>query len=93
MSGDTLNWLFLAVSAAALITQLAGLKRVLSVPRPGLVRTVACRVAAAAIYVALGVATLLNRHSFHVLGLLVFSATQTLWLANTVADVRLRREM
>lgn len=92
MGETVLSWLFLGVSTTLLAAQLAGLYRALNaaVRAAGLVRTIGCRVAAEAVYVALGVVTLAFRDSFPVLGLIVFSATQTMWLANTVADVRLR---
>lgn len=91
MSGETvLSWIFLAVSALAFGVQLVGLDRALTDPRPGLTRTVACRVAAAGTYVLLGVATIASRDNFPVFGLVIFSATQAMWLANTIADVRTR---
>lgn len=59
----------------------------------GMVRTAGCRVLAAAIYVGVGVTTLLAQQALPVLALVVFSFVQMLWQANALADVRLRRDL
>lgn len=61
----------------------------------GLVRTTACRVAAALIYIGFGITALLVRDPVRVaaLSLIVFTFVQLVWQANSVADLRLRRKL
>lgn len=87
---------FLTISTAALIAQtmfLVGLfaqHQISAPPRRGLVRTVACRVLAAGLYVALGVSSLLvPTKTALITSFLVYSFTQCLWGLNSAADRRI----
>lgn len=86
---------FLTISSAALAAQAAALATILRhrtrhSKRRGLVRTVACRVTAAGLYVCLGVASLVVSDTIALIaGFVVFSVTQLLWMANSHADLRL----
>lgn len=59
----------------------------------GMVRTAASRVTCAVAYVSLGIITLIARETFPVLGLAVFSFTQIVWQANSIADLRLKKDL
>lgn len=61
--------------------------------RRGLVRTVVCRMFAAAVYIAVAACTVLAREALPVVALTVFTFTQVLWQANSYLDVRLRRDL
>jgi hypothetical protein len=103
MTTTVLGVLFLGVSAVSLLIQVAALRRLYRWPEigghtqnvvyRGLLRTSACRVLAAMLYVAMGIATLLARSTLPVVALSVFTAVQILWQANAFADVRLRRDL
>lgn len=87
---------FLTISTAALIAQtmfLVGLlaqRRTSAPPRRGFVRTVACRVLAAGLYVALGVSSLLvPTKTALITSFIVYSFTQCLWGLNSAADRRI----
>ena len=58
-----------------------------------MMRTVACRVLAASLYVGVGITGLLAQQVLTVLALAVFSFVQILWQVNSVADIRLRRRL
>lgn len=103
MNTFALGVLFLVVSAVSLVIQGASLRRLYHWPEigghtqnlvyRGLLRTSACRVLAALLYVGMGIATLLARSTLPVMALSVFTAVQMLWQANAVADVRLRHKL
>jgi hypothetical protein len=90
MAADVLPLVFIAVSGIAFVIQFGSLLAALDQPRPGLVRTVACRVVAALAYVALGMSVLIVRDIAGVLALAVFTGTQAMWLVNTLADLRMK---
>lgn len=107
MSGGVLLLLMLLVSWTSLVLQSAAFlhlrRQRASYAAEGLagrgyVRTAACRVAAAAVYVTVAV---LDASRVQVPGgggvsaeaLVVLTAVQLLWLANSAADIRLRRRL
>lgn len=57
--------------------------------RPGLVRTAACRVVAAVLYVGVALATLYDVDAGPVIGLGVFAAAQLIWQVNGLLDLRI----
>lgn len=59
----------------------------------GMVRTAASRVTCAVAYVSLGIITLIARETFPILGLAIFSFTQIVWQANSLADLRLKKDL
>lgn len=98
----TVSAIFLAVSVTALLIQALSLRRLLRDPPPGrgtqlayrgLVRTCALRVAVAALYTALGIGSLLAPPTTGVAALAVFAATQCVWLAASLADLRLKNRL
>lgn len=66
--------------------------RVAAEAHHGLVRTATCRVIAAALYVGLGVTSVLAKTSPG-LALGIFTVVQVLWQGNALADLRLRRRI
>ena len=100
MTETALAVVMLLVSLASLAVQGAAWRRLAaSAPTPpvrvrrGLLRTVGCRTAAAGLYVAVAVTMLVARHAFPALALAAFTATQLVWQANSVLDLRLRRDL
>jgi hypothetical protein len=95
--------LFLIVSVESVVVQARSLWRLLSWNyddtsdhrriHDGMLRTAICRVIAAAIYVCVGVVTLIAQQALPVLALVVFSFVQLMWQGNAFADVRLRRDL
>jgi hypothetical protein len=90
---------FLTISSVAFLAQAAFLvalfiqRRTNGPPRRGLIRTVACRVFAAGLYVGLGIsAFLLSTEVELVTSFIVYSSTQCLWAVNSAADRRLGRQ-
>lgn len=61
--------------------------------RRGLIRTVACRILAAVVYIGVAVVTVVARPALPVVALAVFTGTQLLWQLNSLLDVRLRRDL
>lgn len=59
----------------------------------GYLRTVACRVLAAVIYVAVAVAQLSGDGSLSAEALVVFTSVQAIWQANSLMDIRARRAL
>lgn len=107
MTGGGLLLLYLLVSWTSLVLQGAALVHLLrqravcraeQVAGPGYIRTAACRVAAAAIYVTIA---LLQVAGARIPGsggvtpeaLVVLSAVQVLWLTNAALDIRVRRQL
>lgn len=103
MRVTVLGAIFLVVSLISLIVQVRALTRLTNrqkttseverVAYHGLLRTSVCRVAAAVLYVAVGVATVTIPPETGVVALVAFILVQLLWQANAVADVRLRRRL
>jgi hypothetical protein len=92
VSVGLLGGLLLAVSLVSVLTYMVALGQLLSGPRrPGLVRTGFCRLAAALLYVGVGLLTLHTHTQGPLVGLGVFTIVQIMWQANSVADVRLAR--
>ena len=93
---------FLLVSCASLAFQVLAFAR-LAAQRAatpaeelvggGYLRTVACRVLAAVIYVAVAAVQLAGDGTLSAEALIVFSAVQALWQANSLMDIRIRRAM
>jgi len=91
---------FLVISTVALTAQTVTLIRIRrnktagDVRRRGLVRTVACRVFAAALYVLLGTGALLVTPAVAgVAAFLCFGFTQCLWLGSSLLDLRLKHQL
>ena len=103
MRVTVLGAIFLVVSLISLAVQVRALTRLTGrqkttseverVAYRGLLRTSVCRVAAAVLYVAVGVATVTIPPETGVVALVSFILVQLLWQANAVADVRLRRRL
>lgn len=92
MSVKLLGALTLGVSLVSVLTYMVALGQLLSGPRrEGLVRTAACRLAAALLYVGVGLLTLHTNAEGPLVGLGVLTAVQVMWQSNAVADVRLAR--
>src|ERR1017187_3127439 len=93
---------FLAVSCVSLMLQVLAFIR-LAVQRAstptvrmvgdGYLRTVGCRVLAATVYVVVASVQLAGDGTLTAEALIVFSAIQSLWISNSLADVRLRRKL
>jgi hypothetical protein len=93
---------FLLVSCLSLGFQLAALARLAALPTGtraevlagrGYLRTVACRVAAAAAYVVVAAVQLAGTGTLSAEALIVFGAIQGLWIGNSLADIRVRRAL
>jgi len=100
-ASDVVAAAFLTVSCVAFTAQLltlrqlrapGGTSRDAAVYR-GLVRTLACRVGVAVLYIAVGVNALVIKFDLAVVTLAAFGFTQCIWLANSRADVRLRKRL
>lgn len=101
MSERALAVCFLVVSIISTTTQGVSLGRLTRWQWPlsprrrrvhaAMVRTAVCRVVAAAVYVGVGISTLIAQETLPFLALVVFSAVQLMWQANSVADIRLHR--
>lgn len=93
---------FLAVSCVSLALQVVAFVR-LAVQRAtsptvklvgsGYLRTTACRVTAATVYVGVAFVQLAGAGTLSGEALAVFTAVQTLWLLNSAADIRIRRKL
>lgn len=80
------------MSLVSVVIYMAALGQLLSGPkREGLVRTALCRLAAALLYVGVGLLTLHTNTEGPLVGLGVLTAVQVMWQTNAVADVRLAR--
>lgn len=94
MSVTILGTALLAVSFISVLIYMTALGQLLTGPhRPGLVRTGVCRLFAALLYVGVALATLAEHSGGPLFGLGVFTVVQLMWQANSIADVRLTREM
>jgi hypothetical protein len=99
---DDLVFLFLVVSCLSLVSQLLAFIR-LAARRPrtpveelvgaGYLRTVGCRVLAATLYVAVAAVQLAGDGALSAEALTVFTAVQAIWLANSLLDIRIRRNL
>ncbi len=93
---------FLAVSCLSLVLQVVSFAR-LAVQRAastteklvgdGYLRTVACRVLAATVYVGVAVVQLTGAGTLSGEAVIVFTSVQTLWILNSAADIRIRRKL
>lgn len=103
MSTTTIAVVFLTVSYIGLIVQLLSLIRLVSqAPEPtetartayhGLIRTSACRVAAALLYIFIGTNALFFGIDKPVATLGTFCFVQILWMVNGRMDVRLKKRI
>lgn len=59
----------------------------------GYLRTVACRVLAATIYVVVAATQLSGSGTLSAEALIVFTAVQVIWQVNSVMDIRIRRSL
>lgn len=59
----------------------------------GYLRTVGCRVLAATVYVVVAAVQLAGDGTLSFEALVVFTAVQTLWWVNSLADIRIRRTL
>lgn len=92
MTVTVLGGILLMVAIMSLVVYLLALGRLLTRPRrPGLVRTAACRVGAAVLYVVVGLTATLGYHGAPVVALATFIAVQLVWQSNAIADVALAR--
>jgi hypothetical protein len=93
MSITLLGGLTLAVSLISVTIYMAALGQILiGEHRPGLVRTAACRIVAALLYVWVGLTTLREHAQGPLLGLGVLTAAQFIWWVNAGADVWMTRK-
>ena len=93
---------FLAVSCLGLVLQVVSFIR-LAVQRAaspveklvgaGYIRTVACRVLAATVYVVVAAVQLAGAGTLTGEALIVFTSVQMLWQLNSLADIRIRRKL
>jgi hypothetical protein len=93
---------FLLVSCVSLVSQVLAFTR-LAVQRAqtpaeelvggGYLRTVACRVLAAVIYVVVAAVQLAGSGTLTAEALVVFTAIQALWISNSLMDIRIRRAL
>jgi hypothetical protein len=94
--------LFLIVSCLSMVFQLLAFVR-LALRRAhtpaeelvsgGYLRTVACRVLAATVYTVVAAVQLAGDGTLSAEALVVFAAVQTLWWLNSLADIRIRRQL
>ncbi|MGH3796034.1 MAG: hypothetical protein ACREQ5_38970 [Candidatus Dormibacteria bacterium] len=92
MTTVMLGGILLVVAIVSLTVYLLALERLLTRPRrAGLVRTAACRVGVAVLYVIVGLTAATGYHGAAAVALVTFIAAQLVWQANSVADVALTR--
>ncbi|MGH3827637.1 MAG: hypothetical protein ACRDQX_10760 [Pseudonocardiaceae bacterium] len=92
MTATILGGALLGVATVSVAVYSIALHRLLTSPRrPGLIRTAACRVAGALLYLSVGVTTITNHRAGPVVGLGVFTAVQLGWQINSVLDIRIAR--
>lgn len=93
MSVVVLGSLLLAVSLISVVIYMAALGQLLIADRPpGMVRTAACRLVAALLYVGVALLTLHTNEKGPLVGLGIFTVVQLMWQFNSVADVALTRK-
>jgi hypothetical protein len=99
---DDLVFVFLLVSSLSLVAQLLAFTRLVSrrvrssaeeLVSGGYVRTVACRVLAATIYVVVAAIQLAGDGTLSAEALIVFTSVQAIWVTNSVLDIRIRRTL
>jgi hypothetical protein len=93
---------FLLVSCVSLVFQVMAFGRmaVLRARSPaeelvggGYLRTVACRVLAATIYVVVAAVQLAGDGALSAEALIVFTSVQAIWVTNSLLDIRIRRNL
>lgn len=93
---------FLLVSCVSLVFQVLAFARLIAVRAAtpaeelvggGYVRTVACRVLAATVYVAVAAVQLTGDGTLSFEALIVFTSVQLIWQVNSVLDIRIRRTL
>jgi hypothetical protein len=99
---DDLALVFLLVSSVSLVSQIAALTRLVisHAQSPaekrisaGYLRTVACRVLAATIYVIVAGIQLAGDGTLSAEALIVFTSVQAIWVSNSVLDIRISRTL
>jgi hypothetical protein len=89
--------LYLFVSLESVAIQTVSLVRLRGGPpdrvHRHLVRTVTCRVAVMSVYSGIGVVNLIDRSTLSIVALAVYTGAALLWQVNSLADVRLRRDL
>jgi hypothetical protein len=92
--------LFMLVSCLSLVSQVLAFTRLAlrrartpaeELVSSGYLRTVACRILAAVIYVVVAAVQLAGDGTLSAEALVVFSAIQALWISNSLMDIRIRR--
>lgn len=87
---DAITVAFLVVSLVGLVVQVWALTRLWRTePGPGLVRTSACRVACAVLYIVVGLNAWCPQWAVLQVTFVAFCLTQATWQINAVLDVRL----
>lgn len=94
--------MFLLVSCLSMVLQLLAFVRLAlrrahtpaeELVSSGYLRTVACRVLAAVIYVVVAAVQLAGDGTLSAEALVVFASVQILWWLNSLADIRIRRQL
>ena len=92
MTAFTIGCALLATSVASLAVYVASLLRLLAAPdNRGLVRTTACRVIAASLYILISMATIAGHRTSGLITVATFIVIQAMWQLNSIADVFLVR--
>lgn len=92
MTGFAAGCALLITSLVSLAVYVVSLLRLLAAPHNrGLVRTTACRVAAAFLYTVISMSTIVGKPSSAFITVGAFIVIQLTWQANSVADVFLAR--
>lgn len=87
-----LSWVFQVLAFARLLERRARTATE-ELAVSGYLRTVACRVLAATVYVVVAAVQLAGDGTLSFEALVVFTAVQTLWWVNSLLDIRIRRRL
>ena len=92
MTALAIGCVLLATSVASLAVYVMSLLRLLAAPdNRGLVRTTACRVVAAFLYIVISMATIAGHRTSGLITVATFIVIQAMWQLNSIADVFLAR--
>ncbi len=88
---DLIAWAFLTISIIGFTVQTWALRHIIGngARRPGLVRTAGCRVAAAVLYLIIGINAVTWQWATLQVAFAGFFTTQATWQINALMDVRL----